>query len=76
MKTKERKASSADRYVSVGDDGLWEIRKAGHRRATAFAESEVAALKSARALVAYDGGGRVLVLNSTGKIAHAEVVAR
>lgn len=68
--------SPADRYISFDlKRANWGIRKEGHRRATAEAETLVAALDAARTLVAEDGGGRVVVLDRAGKMARAEAVA-
>jgi hypothetical protein len=67
---------SNTRYVTRGSSGSWEIRKEGHRRATAHGRTKDDAIKAARTAVRKDGGGEVIVMNRTGKVVEADTVAR
>ena len=65
-----------NRYVVKSADGGWDVVKEGHRRATAHMRDRAAAITRAKALTRRAGGGEVLVLGSTGKIAESERVPR
>jgi hypothetical protein len=62
------------RYIRKVENGSWEIRKEGHRRATARRRTKAGALKAARSAVLEEGGGKVLVMNRTGKVLEADQV--
>lgn len=67
---------SNTRYVKKTDNGVWEIRKEGHRRATARSQTKAGALETARSAVREEGGGEVLLMNRTGKVVEMERVKR
>jgi len=67
---------SNTRYVRKGADGIWEILKEGHVRATAHSPTKGGAVKVARNAVQREGGGEVLVMNRTGKVVEDATVPR
>jgi hypothetical protein len=67
---------SNTRYVKQAGEGGWDVVKEGHRRPTAHGATKAAAVRTARRLVRQEGGGEVLVMNRTGKVAEASRVAR
>jgi hypothetical protein len=67
---------SNTRYVKKAENGTWEIRKEGHRRATARSRTKAGALKTARSALREEGGGEVLLMNRTGKVVEADTVPR
>jgi hypothetical protein len=54
--------------------GGWEIVRAGHKRASAFDETQAGAIKKAQAMVRRDGGGEVRVKNHIGKVVESKTV--
>jgi Uncharacterized protein conserved in bacteria (DUF2188) len=64
------------RYMKKADNGTWEIRKEGHRRATARGRTKAEALKTARSAVRKEGGGEVHLMNHTGKVVEIDRVRR
>lgn len=68
--------SKNDRYVSETADGGWDVRKEGHRRATARASTQRDAIERARRIVRNEGGGEIRVMNRSGKIMDSKTVAR
>jgi hypothetical protein len=54
--------------------GGWEIVRAGNRRASAFDETKVGAVKKAQAMVRNEGGGEVRVKNHLGKVVESKTV--
>lgn len=54
--------------------GGWEIVRAGHKRASAFDETQAGAVKKAQAMVRRDGGGEVRVKNHIGKVTESKIV--
>lgn len=64
------------RYVRKAENGTWEIRKEGHRRATARSRTKAGALETARSAVREEGGGEVLLMNRTGKVLETDRVKR
>lgn len=65
-----------DRYISQTANGDWDVRKEGHRRATARATSQRDAVARARQIVRNEGGGEIRVMNRSGKIVESKTVAR
>lgn len=62
------------RYVKKAENGVWEIRKEGHRRATARSQTKAGALRVARSAVRAEGGGEVVLMNRTGKVVESDTV--
>jgi len=54
--------------------GGWEIVRAGHKRASAFDETQAGAVKKAQAMVRRDGGGEVRIKNRIGKVVESKTV--
>jgi len=67
---------SNTRYIKKAENGIWEIRKEGHRRATARSKTKAGALNAARSAVRNEGGGEVVVMNHTGKVVKTDRVPR
>lgn len=67
---------SNTRYVRKAENGSWEIRKEGHRRATGRSQTKAGALRAARQAVRSEGGGEVVLMNRTGKVVEASRVSR
>ncbi len=66
--------SKNDRYVVKHGD-KWAIRKAGAERASAVLDSQDAAEKYAKAVVAKEGGGEVRIQGRDGRWRDSDTVA-
>lgn len=60
--------------VKQNASGRWDILKDGHRRAAVTADTERAAVSTARKQVLQEGGGEIRVIDRTGKIARSTSV--
>lgn len=69
-------ASIPNRYVVRGDAGGWDVVKDGHVRASAHLKRKSDAVRRAKTLTRQAGGGEVVVLGRSGKIAQSDVVPR
>ena len=69
-------AGIPNRYVVRGEADGWDVVKDGHVRATAHLKRKGDAVRRAKALTERAGGGEVIVLGQTGKIAESAVVPR
>jgi hypothetical protein len=65
-----------DRNVKQNDAGGWDVVKEGHRRATAHASTKASAVAAASRMTQREGGGKVRVLDTTGKVVATNTVAR
>ncbi len=63
----------ADRDVKPTDDG-WQVLKKGAQRASAKAPTQVEAVARATEIVAKDGGGKVVVYGTDGKVRESQTV--
>ena len=63
----------ADRDVKPTDDG-WQVLKKGAQRASAKAPTQVEAVARATEIVAKDGGGKVVVYGTDGKVREPQTV--
>lgn len=64
------------RYVKQNNSGAWDVLQEGHRRTTVHADTQAKAVARARAAVRRAGGGEVVVLDRSGKIAKEYKVSR
>jgi hypothetical protein len=63
------------RYVQPNmSDGGWEVLKEGHRRATIHTATQEQAVAQARTLARREGGGKISVLDRTGKVSNTVIV--
>jgi hypothetical protein len=63
------------RYVQPSrSDGGWEVLKEGHRRATIHTATQEQAVAQARTLARQEGGGKISVLDRTGKVSETKIV--
>jgi hypothetical protein len=63
------------RYVQPSrSDGGWEVLKEGHRRATIHTATQEQAVAQARTLARQEGGGKISVLDRTGKVSGTVIV--
>jgi Uncharacterized protein conserved in bacteria (DUF2188) len=69
-------ATAGNRYVVKRDDGGWDVVKDGHRRASVHVTDRATAITRAKALTRRAGGGEVVVLGRSGKIAESKLVPR
>lgn len=68
-------ARTANRNVQPSKRlGGWEIVRAGHKRASAFDETQAGAVRKAQEMVRRDGGGEVRVKNHIGKVVESKTV--
>ncbi len=63
----------ADRDVKPTDDG-WQVLKKGAQRASAKAPTQVEAVARATEIVSNDGGGKVVVYGTDGKVRESQTV--
>lgn len=69
--------AKSDRYVVPNSErGGWDVVKEGHRRATAYADTQEKAVSRARDLIRRDGGGELRIMNRSGKIVSSNTVKR
>src|SRR3954468_21185578 len=64
----------ADRYVVPTEDG-WQVQKKGAQRASAKAATQAEAVERATEIVSNDGGGKVIVHGTDGKVRETRTVA-
>lgn len=64
------------RYVKQNTEGTWDVLREGDRRASVHLSTQRAAISRAREIVRKSGGGTVLVMDDSGKIADSNAVAR
>src|SRR3954470_4520679 len=64
----------ADRYVVPTEDG-WQVQKKGAQRASAKAATQAEAVERATEIVTNDGGGKVVVYGTDGKVRETHTVA-
>jgi uncharacterized protein DUF2188 len=65
------------RYVQKAPDGKgWNVVREGHRRATVHRATKADAVQAARELTRQEGGGKIRILNRTGKVVDESRVAR
>jgi hypothetical protein len=69
-------AVTPNRYVVKGEAGGWDVVKEGHVRASAHLKRRGDAVRRAKVLTRQAGGGEVIVLGRSGKIAESNVVPR
>ncbi|MCO5605580.1 hypothetical protein L7F22_059763 [Adiantum nelumboides] len=63
----------ADRYVVPTEDG-WQVQKKGAQRASAKAATQAEAVERATEIVSKDGGGKVVVHGTDGKVRETHTV--
>ena len=63
----------ADRYVVPTEDG-WQVQKKGAQRASAKAATQAEAVERATEIVTKDGGGKVVVHGTDGKVRETHTV--
>ncbi len=64
-----------DRYVQQRQDGLWELVKEDHERASAVGRTQAEMIDRGREVVANAGGGEVVIKGRDGRIRDKDTIS-